>query len=61
MTLANEKLAQQWPACRTNHTKAAIKINVVASALVAGPRHVALYSIGIRMLLGFLNTILRKF
>lgn len=40
----HEKLAKQWPACRTNHTKAAVKINVVASTLVAGPRHVALYS-----------------
>ena len=40
----HEKLAMQWPACRTNHTKAAVKIHVVASALTAGPRHVALYS-----------------
>lgn len=40
----HEKLAKQWPACRTNHTKAAVKIHMVASALVAGPRHVALYS-----------------
>lgn len=40
----HEKLADHWPACRTNHTKAAIKMHVVASALVAGPKHVALYS-----------------
>lgn len=40
----HEKLAKQWPACRTNHTKAAVKVHIVASALVAGPRHVALYS-----------------
>jgi|AGTN01.2.fsa_nt_gi FOG: Transposase and inactivated derivatives len=40
----HEKLAAHWPACRTNHTKAAIKMHMVASALVAGPRHVALYS-----------------
>lgn len=40
----HNNLAEHWPACRTNHTKAAIKMHVVASALVAGPKHVALYS-----------------
>ncbi len=34
----HEKLAKQWPACRTNHTKAAVKMHVVASALVGGPQ-----------------------
>ena len=40
----HDNLAEHWPACRTNHTKAAIKMHVVASALVAGPKHIALYS-----------------
>jgi hypothetical protein len=38
-----DKLANKWSASRTNHTKEAIKLHVITSALVVGQRHVAIF------------------
>jgi IS4 transposase len=40
----HEFLVKRFPACRTNHTKAACKLHVIMSVLAAGPRSVKVTS-----------------